>query len=209
VLHGELCDRSRPGGEIGRRDAAGRGIDYLALGHYHSYSAERIDERCTAVYPGTPEGRGFDETGDKGYVLVECDVGGARHRFVPFSRRRLHEIRVDVSGVSDLYTIEDTAEKALADIASRDLVRLLLTGYLPVGVTPDLAALTARFATRYYFFEAKDETRLKINASDYEHDISLKGEFIRLVMRDPSLPAKKKEEIIACGLAALFGEVTL
>lgn len=209
VLHGELRDRSEEGGVIGRRDAAGRNIDYLALGHYHSYSAERIDDRCTAVYAGTPEGRGFDETGEKGYVLVEESCGALSHRFIPFARRRLHEIEVDVSEATDLYAIERIAAAALIDVSPADLVRLVLTGRRVVGLNPDLAALTARFAASFYYFEVKDETRLRISAADYERDLSLKGEFIRTVMADDSLTDKKKEEIIACGLAALLGEATL
>ena len=209
VLHGELRDRSDFGGVIGRRDAAGKGIDYLALGHYHSYSCERIDDRCVAVYPGTPEGRGFDETGAKGFVLVEDAIAGLSHRFIPRAKRLLHEIRADVSGASDLYTIEKRAESALEGIPSSDLVRLVLTGSRRVGSSPDTAALAARLADRYYFFEVKDETRLLISASDYEHDLSLKGEFIRMVMRDESISEKKKEDVISCGLAALLGEVQL
>ena len=209
VLHGELRDRSDAGGVIGRRDAAGKNIDYLALGHYHSYSAERIDDRCTAVYAGTPEGRGFDETGEKGYVLVEDKGGALSHRFIPFARRRLHEIEVDVSEASDLYTLERIAAAALIEVSPADLVRLVLTGRRVVGLNPDVAALTARFAASFYYFEVKDETRLRISAADYERDLSLKGEFIRTVMADDSLSDKKKEEIIACGLAALLGEVSL
>ena len=206
VLHGELRDRSDFNGIIGRRDAAGRGIDYLALGHYHSYSTERIDDKCIAVYPGTPEGRGFDETGRKGYVLVEREVGPLIHRFIPRARRILHEIEVDISALTDHYAIEKRAETALADARSCDLVRLILVGSRRVGFIPDTAALTARLADRYYYFEAKDETRLSISASDYEHDLSLKGEFIRMVMRDETMSEKKKEDVISCGLAALLGE---
>ena len=209
VLHGELRDRSDIDGVIGRRDAAGKNIDYLALGHYHSYSSERIDDRCVAVYPGTPEGRGFDETGEKGFVLVEDAIGGLMHRFIPSARRLLHEVRADVSGASDLYVIEKRAEAALDGIRSSDLVRLVLVGTRRVGFNPDLAALSARFGDRYYFFEVKDETSLLISASDYEHDLSLKGEFIRLVMSDPSMSEKKKEDVISCGLAALLGEVQI
>ncbi len=209
VLHGELRDRSDEGGVIGRRDAVGKNIDYLALGHYHSYSAERIDDRCTAVYAGTPEGRGFDETGEKGYVLIEDSGGALSHRFIPFARRRLHEIEVDVSEATDLYALERIAAAALIDVSPADLVRLVLTGHRVVGFTPDAAALTARFAAGFYYFEVKDETRLRISAADYERDLSLKGEFIRLVMADDTLSDKKKEEIISCGLAALLGEVTL
>lgn len=209
VLHGELRDRSEQGGVIGRRDAMGRGIDYLALGHYHSYSAEEIDDRCCAVYPGTPEGRGFDETGVKGYVEINVDASGINHRFVPFARRALHEIELDVSGVTDLYELERRAVSALAKIPRTDLVRLVLTGYVQVGFSPDAAALSARFNPEFYYFEVKDEVRLRISASDYEHDLSLKGEFIRTVMADNTLSDKQKEAIIACGLSALLGEVTL
>ena len=209
VLHGELRDRSDAGGVIGRRDAAGKNIDYLALGHYHSYSAEKIDDRCTAVYAGTPEGRGFDELGDKGFVLVESTDSEISHRFVPFARRRLQEIEVDVSEASDLYELERRAAIALSTVSDSDLVRLILTGYRQVGFSVDTAALVARFGRDFYYFEVKDETRLKISAADYERDLSLKGEFIRLVMADTTLSDKKKEEIIACGLAALLGEGTL
>ena len=209
VLHGELRDRSDESGVIGKRDAAGKNIDYLALGHYHSYSAERIDDRCTAVYAGTPEGRGFDELGDKGFVLVDSSDAKLSHRFVPFARRRLHEIEVDVSDVSDLYELERKASTALSAIPSSDLVRLILTGYRQVGFSVDNAALVARFGRDFYYLEAKDDTRLRISASDYERDLSLKGEFIRLVMADTSLSDKKKEEIIACGLAALLGEAAI
>ncbi len=209
VLHGELRDRSDEGGVIGRRDAAGKNIDYLALGHYHSYSAEEIDDRCCAVYPGTPEGRGFDETGVKGYVEINVDARGINHRFVPFARRALHEIELDVTGVTDLYELERRAVTALAKIPRTDLVRLVLTGYVQVGFSPDAAALSARFNPEFYYFEVKDEVRLRISASDYEHDLSLKGEFIRTVMADNTLSDKQKETIIACGLSALLGEVTL
>ena len=40
VMHGELRDRSDFGGVIGKKDIENLGIDYLALGHYHSYSEQ-------------------------------------------------------------------------------------------------------------------------------------------------------------------------
>ena len=64
VLHGELCDRSDEGGAIGVKEIEKLPIDYLALGHYHTYSATSIGPRCTAVYSGVAEGRGFDEVGE-------------------------------------------------------------------------------------------------------------------------------------------------
>ena len=58
---------------------------------------------------------------------------------------------------------------------------------------------------RFYFLKIKDETRLKIDKETYEHDASLKGEFIRLVMASDKSDAEK-EQIICCGIRALSGE---
>ena len=58
---------------------------------------------------------------------------------------------------------------------------------------------------RFYFLKIKDESRLKIEKETYEHDISLKGEFIRLVMASDR-SEEEKEQIICCGIRALSGE---
>ena len=50
----------------------------------------------------------------------------------------------------------------------------------------------------------KDRTGVLIDRTDYEGEISLNGEFIRLVtekVKDENM----REQIIACGLAALLG----
>lgn len=52
-------------------DLRGRGIDYLALGHVHSFRQEKLDEQGIWCYSGCLEGRGFDECGTKGYVMLE------------------------------------------------------------------------------------------------------------------------------------------
>ncbi|MBO5879959.1 MAG: metallophosphoesterase, partial [Clostridia bacterium] len=53
VLHGELRDRCDDGYAIGKADLESLPVDYVALGHYHSYSSHKISNRCTAVYCGT------------------------------------------------------------------------------------------------------------------------------------------------------------
>jgi len=51
-----------------------------------------------------------------------------------------------------------------------------------------------------------DETRLKINVSDYMLDASLKGEYVRQVMQDESISEEDKKIIIRYGLQAIAGE---
>ena len=206
VLHGELRDRTAAPESIGLRDAAGKNIDYMALGHYHSHSAEAIDDRGVAVYCGTPEGRGFDEAGDKGYVIVSTDLGRVRYSFRSFARRRLHIIPLDLGGAVKPGEVTERAERALAKIPYGDIVRLELCGKYHPKLWKDTDGIAKAVGGRFYYFEIKDSSRMAINPEDYKHDMSLKGEFIRTVSADDSLDEETKEKIIACGINALMGE---
>lgn len=206
VLHGELRDRSASPEIIGVRDAAGKNIDYMALGHYHSYSAEAIDDRGAAVYCGTPEGRGFDETGDKGYVLIETGERRLKYSFHSFAKRKIHIVPIDLNGAVRTAEINERSERALRDISYNDIVRLELCGrYFPT-LWKDIDSLESDFGDRFYYFEVKDTSKMAINPEEYRYDKSLKGEFIRTVSADETLDEATREKIIACGINALMGE---
>ena len=150
-------------------------------------------------------GRGFDECGVKGYVLVEVTNSRVSHRFVPYAPRTLHEVRCDVSGCASQLDFETAARAATSKIPQGDLVRLSLTGDLSPDCAPDLRQLEQALAGSFRFLRLRDETHLKIDPAAYENDISLKGEFIRHVLAS-GLDAGERERVIACGLRALRGE---
>ena len=206
VLHGELRDRSSSPDIIGLKDAQGKNIDYLALGHYHHYSSEAIDDRGAAVYCGTPEGRGFDETGDKGYVLISTDGTRVLHSFCSMAKRRLYIVPLELDGIVRTTEIGDRAERVLSGIQRDDIVRLELTGRYFPNLFKDTDSLVRTFERRFYYFEVKDSSRIAINPDDFKNDMSLKGEFIRTISSDGSLSDEEKEKIIACGISALMGE---
>ena len=206
TLHGVLCDRTDSPDKIGIRDLSELPIDYMALGHYHTYSETKLTNRAKAVYSGTPEGRGFDEAGDKGYVIIDTDTLHTTHTFVKRAFRTLHIIPVDISGLDREIEIENRVAHAISQIQSRDLVRVRLVGEYEPGLRRDTESLTERFSSAFFYFEVKDESRLRISPDDYKNDKSLKGEFIRLVMAKDELSSEEKEDIIECGIRALAGE---
>ena len=206
VLHGELCDRSDEGGAIGVKEIEKLPIDYLALGHYHTYSATSIGPRCTAVYSGVPEGRGFDEVGEKGVVLLDVDRFGIRHEFIKTAKRTLRIVTADISEAKTGVDVEETVGAAMRGIDREELVRVVLTGERDITTVLDTAALYDRFKDKFYYFEVKDATRVRILADDFKNDRSLKGEFIRSVIADESISDDMKEKIITTGLRALLGE---
>ncbi len=206
VLHGEIRDGSVKDGVIPLREACGLGIDYIALGHYHSFYEYTPDDRCRAVYCGTPEGRGFDECGKKGYVLIDIDKDTMNYTFRTQAKRTLHTVKVDVTGVRDGAEWEWRVNSSLKNIPSTDLVRVEIVGRYKIGVIRDTDRLIRLFIHKFYHFEVIDSSLPEINKEDYENDRSLRGEFIRSVMADTRLSDEEKGEVISCGLYALVGE---
>ena len=182
-----------------------KSIRYLALGHIHSYQQEQLDLDGRWCYCGCLEGRGFDELGEKGFVLVEAENGRVKSEFVPFASRNLEEVPVDITGLTTVTQILSAMEKAGAGIPGSGLVKFTLTGTHTLETQRDFKFLEKMLEPRYYFVKIKDESRLEIAREDYEHDISLKGEFIRMVLASDR-SQEEKEQIIRCGIQALLGQ---
>ncbi len=180
-------------------------IDYVALGHLHSYRTAKLDERCTACYSGCLEGRGFDECGPKGFVLLELEGGKITHRFVPIARRELYTVPCDITGFGGRMELEERVMAAVADIPASGLVKVILTGQCPPEQSKDIDYLLSLLTEKFYFAKLYDETRLLIRPEDYRNDISLKGEFVRRVLAS-DMKEQEKERVLACGLRALCGE---
>ena len=205
VLHGELRDRSEAGGVIGLSDAAGRNIDYLALGHYHKYSKRDIDKRGVAVYSGAPEGRGFDEVGEMGFSLIDTDMPRA-NLFIPFAKRKLLITDVDISGAFRSFDVAERISAAVADMGKENLITVNLVGKRELSLSFDTELMKEKLLGGFYYAKIKDSSKLVTRAEDFVNDKSLKGEFIRLCLSDTTLTDDEKQKIIHCGLSALGGE---
>lgn len=204
TLHGQISTQS---GEelIALPQLKGKNIDYLALGHIHGHQTGKLDERGNWCYCGCLEGRGFDELGKKGFVLLDVENGQVKPVFVPFARRTLEEVAVDITDLTTVSQILAVAEDATQEISSESLVKLTLTGAYTLETQKDLTFLKKMLEGKFYFLKIKDESRLRIEKETYEHDASLKGEFIRLVMASDR-SEEEKEQIICYGIRALSGE---
>lgn len=206
LLHGQVRGSGK-GGEysISFSKLKNRNIDYLALGHLHAYREAALDARGTACYSGCLMGRGFDECGKKGYVLLETVNSRVTHKFIPFASRTFHEIPFDVSDYSSTPELESALRQAFEGIPKEDFCRLVLRGQVDPDSPPDTEQLKSDLQGRFALLRVRDETTLRIDPQDYENDISLKGEFIRRVLASERDPAEQ-ERIITCGLRALRGE---
>lgn len=205
TLHGQEAKyEGKDNTEIIRReDFKGKNIDYLALGHIHRYICESLDERGTLCYSGCLEGRGFDECGRKGFVLLDVSDKKVSHVFVPFARRTMHEIQLTVNQEMTMGDVMNECDVALRGISAEDMVKLVLNGYSNIDL--DLGRVRQTYRDRFYFLKVTDETSVYIDYDSFKNDRSLKGEFVRL-LEDEELPEEIKNDIVEVGIRAILGE---
>ena len=203
VLHGDWNDPSGRYNPIRKEEIASSGLNYLALGHVHRRGEERLGITL-AAWPGCPEGRGFDELGEKGfYEGIVSDDGSVSLRFVPFARHRYESVETDVTGRSP----QAALESLLPPDTTRDLYRITFTGETgEQGL--DLASLRESLEPRFYTLELRDRTRVAQVVWARAGEDSLRGLFLRnLQGKLATAQSDEEREIIIratrFGLAAL------
>lgn len=212
MLHGSLVEQINSAwkeDQIPLNKFRDKYVDYMALGHIHSYQKGHLDQRGIYCYSGCLEGRGFDECGQKGFVLLEADEEERKlvSRFIPFGKRQLYEIHVSVEGCMTSAEMTRRIESTLDtyEVEKEDFVKVLLTGAIDVECEKNIQYIRAKFSDKYYCFLLKDCTTLAVDYSDFIIDETLKGEFVRMV-QEADIPQKDKAEIIRFGILALAGE---
>ena len=207
MLHGQITQTASAGQDIvSLPRLAGKNIDYLALGHEHSYRTDRLDAHGVWCYSGCPEGRGFDECGEKGAVLLEIAPNSSiKQEFLPIARRTLHRLPVSVRPEDDARAIELRLQEAVGSLPAQDMVLVELQGERLPECEVDTGRLLLWLKERFFAAKLEDRTTLSLRPEDYMYDASLKGEFIRTVMAS-KLPSAERDRVILCGLRALRGE---
>ena len=200
VMHGDISS------EINLPSLRGKNIDYLALGHLHEHSLQKLDERGVYAYSGCLESRGFDESGVKGFYFIDTD--SKEYTFVSgLSERNMFEVKVDISGLMNYSEIRSKIDEELTKIGAReqDMVKVVLAGNVSLDANKAPEQLLKYLESRFFFAKIKDKTRTEINAEDYKNDISLKGEFVRQVMASET-SEEQKQDVVLLGIRAIRGE---
>lgn len=201
-VHGDVDGRERYG-SIAPQEIAASGLTYLALGHVHAGTGLRYAGDTAWAYPGCPEGRGFDELGEKGVLRGTVGEDSLRCEFVPLAGRRYEILSVDVTGEDPSAALS----AALPRGAERDIYRILLTGESALEGL-DLAALEELAAPYFYSVSLRDRTRVRRDLWSRAGEDTLTGLFLRelrgrLEAAESDQERERIEKAVRFGLAAL------
>ena len=201
-IHGELGSGDSSYNPITEQELRDSGMDYVALGHIHKASGLQRAGASWYSWPGCPEGRGFDETGEKTVNLLELGEGECSLETRSIAQRRYELLKVDVTGSDALLAVHTQ----LPDETVRDIYRIILTG--ETEQSPDLKQLDAALSQMFFQLQLRDETRLRRSVWERSGDDTLRGLFLeKLKKRYDS--AKTEAERIAIEQAARWGLAAL
>lgn len=190
-------------GELAPETLAALPYDYAALGQQHQ-PLELLDRR--AVYPGTPEPLGQEETGAHGIYVG--DLHPITHRLQRLDFLRLSELSYIPLQIA---VTERTSEEELCRLVSseiekrgtKNIYRLRITGRHDPEVYFDLAPLRERF--RIVEIENASEPQYDFTALYREHPSDMIGFYIRRLLReDPSDMSEIEKKALYYGVHALL-----
>lgn len=201
-IHGEVGARDSIYNPIREAELAGSNMDYVALGHIHKASGLMRAGSVWYSWPGCPEGRGFDETGEKTVNLVELSEGQCSLRTASIASRRYEILDVNVTGSDPLLAVHTQ----LTDETVRDIYRILLTG--EVDSAPDLNRLRRNLEEFFFELQLRDNTRLKRCVWEKAGEDTLRGLFL-MKLRAKYDSARSDEERSRIEQAARWGLAAL
>ena len=198
LLHADVGNGESAYNGISREDILRSGMDYIALGHIHAGTPLKMAGEVAYAYPGCTEGRGFDETGEKGALLVTVSDAGVEAEFVPLGGVRYEIVSVDISDGEPVRAIL----KAVAGLSTKDCCRVILTG--ECDELPDIARIRKELENCFGELQILDETVPKRDIWAQTGQDTLCGIFLSS-LKDMFDNAKTDKERQVIELAVRFG----
>jgi len=180
ILHGDPTRGDSPYCPVTGAQVEASGLHYLALGHVHKGGAFRAGGTLCA-WPGCPQGRGWDETGEKGLCIITLAEEAQLHT-VSFDGPRFYDLEAEVDG-----NALQVLRQLLPAAQSRDFYRVTLTGTM----SQELAQLLEAFPNVPHL-RLRDRTLPAADLWTGAGEDTLEGVYFRL-LRQAALEAEGRD----------------
>lgn len=199
-LHGDITPNSDYN-IISKETLSNPNINYAAFGHIHD-TYEFTVENTKCAYSGTPEPHRFNDDSSTGFIYAQINTDETKITPVSFSKRKYHNISIDVSG----YAPSEIIEKIKSEINSADIYRITLTGEQCENEAVNADFIQASVSEHTFYIEIYDNTTVCYDFDEIEKEESLRGEFLRELRK---LSSSEEEYITSAkaGLDALSGNI--
>ncbi|SFC31857.1 metallophosphoesterase family protein [Clostridium uliginosum] len=214
LLHGEITylGQNNSYNPITEIEIGESNMDYIALGHRHKYSDIKKIKNTYYSYSGCPQGRGFDELGDKGVVLIDVLDKYCEFKFIKTSLRNYYEKEINID---NCFTYNEIKERILNSIEEKDIrnncYKIILIGEISEEFNLKEELIEQALKNDFYFIKIIDKTEVKLDMDELLKGYSIKSIFAKKMYEElEKAETEEDKEIIKLalkkGLQSLSGE---
>ena len=203
LLHGEIVSGTNKNeyNPININDIKESNIDYIALGHRHNFSEILREGKTDYAYCGCPQGRGFDEVGEKGIIIGDVFCGGTLLDFISTCKRKYIASEIDIT---ECNTYDDIITKVLNKFSieerKKNLYKIILCGEVKEYLNLNGKILFEKIREQFYFVKLIDKTNISIDIEELSMDFSIKGKFVKNILETMQDFSDDEQEIINMAL---------
>lgn len=203
LLHGEIASNNSKNeyNPIYINDIYKSNIDYIALGHKHKFSGILKEGITTYAYSGCPQGRGFDEEGEKGVIIGEVYKSGTNLEFFPVYKRKYVTKEIDITGTNNY---DEVVFKVLSDLSDEEIYKnfykIILKGELKEHFKLRENLLIEKLKNKFYYIKIINQTSIEVNLEELSRDYSIKGKFISKILEKLKDASDDDKEILKLAL---------
>lgn len=217
VLHGDILNSGKSFyNPIKISDIEKSHLDYLALGHIHKRSKILKAGNTFYAYSGSPQGRGFNELGEKGIYMGKVSKSNCKLEFKKTCMHIYDKIFIDVSSChthSEIIScIINKIESIHGSNYHQNIYQISIEGNLEEDFTIDVNYLKNSLNKYVISADIIDETNVKISLEKLEYKNDFKSIFIRNALKRIEFSKNEserqiKEKALKLGLKAFFEDV--
>lgn len=201
-LHGDVGNDSSPYNPVTEEQISRSGMDYIGFGHIHKASGLRRAGDTFYAWPGCPEGRGFDETGNKSVYIADITENNCKLRGINIAMRKYEIMRIRIADGEEILT-------KMPEFTENDIYRIILTGR--TQSPPDIALMMQQLEPRFFSLQIIDRTKMSRTVWDHSDENTLRGIFLKRLAKayDEATTDQERELIERAarwGIAALENE---
>lgn len=185
LLHGSYTNvipeahREEPYFSFTQKDLFDCKADYIALGHYHGCRFIPEDNPI-AAYPGTPEGMGFSELGERYILIGEITKNGNQIKKVCVNQREYRSLELDCSDfVTRESALDEIRQRIKSQGLSEHILRIKFTGTVSPDIDLNLPLMQEK--VNEFCFQAIliNQTTPRWDVETLKKQPNIRGEFVR------------------------------
>ena len=155
------------------------------------------------------EPTGFEdaEANKYGYTVVEWQADTiTAYQEIREQKYQYETATLKIEPTDDKKEIIRKTTVLIRNLKPETIMRVEIRGRAAFALSIPISEIREKLESRVLFARVVDDTIMDVNEAEFENDISLRSEFVRLALRDESLSETERNRLIRYGWNALCGK---